>query len=81
MISSKGDNGEGPWEMSLLQAKEVNDSLNHYSADDLVGKLESITGHGYTKPNDSRFPNQPSKNRRVELSLVLDVSKEDLAPF
>ena len=29
--------------------------LNHYSADDLVGKLESITGHGYTKPNDSRF--------------------------
>ena len=79
--NSSGDNGEGPWEMSLLQAKEVNDSLNHYSANDLIGKLESITGHGYTKPNDTRFPNQPSKNRRVELSLVLDVSKEDLAPF
>ena len=66
--------------MSLLQAKEVN-SHNYYSANDLIGKLESITGHGYTKPNDTRFPNQPSKNRRVELSLVLDVSKEDLAPF
>ena len=67
--------------MSLLQAKEVNDSLLHYSAGDLSDKLESITGHGSTKPNDSRFPNQPLKNRRVELSLVLDISKEDLATF
>lgn len=79
--SSLGLNGEGSWEMSLLQAKEVNDSLLHYSAGDLSGKLESITGHGSTKPNDSRFPNQPTKNRRVELSLVLDISKEDLATF
>lgn len=78
---SVGSNGEGAWEMSLLQAKEVNDKLLKYSANDLVGKLESITGHGFTKPNDSRYPNQPSKNRRVELSLVLDVSKKDLASF
>ena len=69
---------DGPWEMSLLQGKEVVDALNYYSAGDLDSKLERITGHGFTKPNDSRFPNQPSKNRRVELSLVLDLSKEDL---
>ena len=37
--------------------------------------------HGFTKPNDTRFPNQPEKNRRVELSLVLDMSKENLAQY
>ena len=55
----------------LIKVKEVNEALNYYSADDLIGKLESITGHGFTKPNDKRFPNQPLKSRRVELSLVL----------
>ena len=79
--TGKGLNGEGTWDMSLAQGKEVIDALNHYSADELKTKLERITGHGSTKPNDSRFPNQPEKNRRVELSLVLDMSKEDLAQF
>jgi len=79
--SSIGKNGEGAWEMSLLQAKEVVDALNYYSAGDLEEKLERITGHGHTKPNDTRYPNQHDKNRRVELSLVLDMSKEDLAQF
>lgn len=69
------------WEMSLLQGIEVTDALSHYSANELDGKLERITGHGSTKPNDSRFPNQPEKNRRVELSLVLEMSKEDLAQY
>jgi chemotaxis protein MotB len=78
---SLGSDGEDSWMMSLLQGQEVNQALNYYSADDLDGKLESITGHGFTKPNDKRFPNQPIKNRRVELSLVLDISAEDLAGF
>ena len=65
--------------MSLLQGVEINQALNHYSAGDLDGKLESITGHGFTKPNNERFPNQPIKSRRVELSLVLDMSSTDLA--
>ena len=78
---SLGSNGEDSWTMSLLQGQEVNQALNYYSADDLEGKLESITGHGFTKPNDKRFPNQPIKNRRVELSLVLDISAEDLDGF
>ncbi len=69
------------WEMSLLQGAEVVDALSHYSASDLDSKLERITGHGATKPNSSRFPNQADKNRRVELSLVLDMSQEDLAQY
>ena len=67
------------WELSMDQALEVSNALSYYSASDLDGKLERITGHGITKPNKSRFPNQPEKNRRVELSLVLDMSKDDLA--
>ena len=81
LSSGKGLNGEGAWDMSLAQGKEVIDALNHYSADELKTKLERITGHGSTKPNDLRFPNQPEKNRRVELSLVLDMSKDDLAQY
>jgi hypothetical protein len=67
--------------MSMLQALEVTTALSYYSANDLDGKLERVTGHGFTKPNDTRFPNQPEKNRRVELSLVLDMSKENLAQY
>lgn len=69
------------WTMSLEQGAEVTDALVHYSAGELDGKLERITGHGSTKPNDIRYPNQPEKNRRIELSLVLDMSKEDLAQY
>ena len=71
--------GSNHWSMSLDQGTEVTDALVHYSAGELDGKLERITGHGSTKPNNLRYPNQPEKNRRVELSLVLDMSKEDLA--
>ena len=81
LAESYGANGENPWKMSLLQGVEINQALNHYSAGDLDGKLESITGHGFTKPNNERFPNQPIKSRRVELSLVLDMSSTDLANF
>ena len=73
--------GDSPWTMSLEQGAEVTDALVHYSAGELSGKLERITGHGATKPNSNRFPNQPEKNRRIELSLVLDMSKKDLAPY
>ena len=79
--SGKGLSGENAWEMSLLQGKEIAEALSHYSANELDEKLERITGHGFTKPNNTRYPNQPEKNRRVELSLVLDMSKEDLATF
>jgi len=40
-----------------------------------------MTGHGATKPNRIRYPNRPDKNRRVEISLALDISKEDLARY
>ena len=40
------------WTMSLEQGAEVTDALVHYSAGELDGKLERITGHGSTKPND-----------------------------
>ena len=73
--------GTNPWQMSVDQALEVTNALSYYSANDLDNKLERVTGHGFTKPNNSRFPNQPEKNRRVELSLVLDMSKEDLAQY
>ena len=79
--SRKGLSGENAWEMSLLQGQEIAEALSHYSANELDEKLERITGHGFTKPNNTRYPNQPVKNRRVELSLVLDMSKEDLAKF
>lgn len=79
--NSLGQNGENSWEMSMLQALEVTNALSYYSASDLDDKLERVTGHGFTKPNDARFPNQPEKNRRVELSLVLDMSKENLAQY
>jgi chemotaxis protein MotB len=79
--NSLGQNGENSWEMSMLQALEVTSALSYYSANDLDDKLERVTGHGFTKPNDARFPNQPEKNRRVELSLVLDMSKENLAQY
>ena len=69
------------WDMSLAQGTEVTDALFHYSGGELAEKLERITGHGLTKPNRIRYPNQPAKNRRVELSLVLDMSKEDLQQF
>ncbi len=69
------------WELSLYQAVEINNALGHYSAGELDGKLERMTGHGATKPNRVRFPNRPDKNRRVEISLALDVSKEDLARY
>jgi len=69
------------WKMSLTQGNAVSDALFHYSAGDLSDKLERITGHGSTKPNKSRIPNQPAKNRRIELSLVLDMSKEDLKHY
>ena len=69
------------WDMSLAQGTEITDALFHYSGGELSGKLERITGHGLTKPNSARYPNQPGKNRRVELSLVLDMSKEDLFEF
>ncbi|MDC0547701.1 hypothetical protein OAO16_01965 [Opitutales bacterium] len=72
--------GANDWTMSLDQGAEITDALVHYSAGELKGKLERITAHGSTKPN-TRFPNQPSKNRRVELSLVLDMSKKDLAQY
>jgi len=73
--------GSNAWTMSLVQGAEVTNALVHYSAGELDGKLERITGHGSTKPNDARYPNQPNKNRRVELSLVLDMSKKDLAQY
>jgi chemotaxis protein MotB len=73
--------GSNAWTMSLEQGAEVTNALVHYSAGELDGKLERITGHGSTKPNDARYPNQPNKNRRVELSLVLDMSKKDLAQY
>jgi len=69
------------WELSLYQEVEVTEALNHYSAGELSHKLERMTGHGATKPNRVRFPNQPEKNRRVELSLVLDMSQEDLVKY
>ena len=69
------------WDMSLAQGTEVTDALFHYSGGELSEKLERITGHGITKPNSARYPDQHEKNRRVELSLVLDMSKEDLAKF
>ena len=69
------------WELSLYQAMEVTRALDHYSSGELEGKLERMTGHGATKPNRFRFPNRKDKNRRVELSLVLDVSKEDLVRY
>ena len=75
------DAGSTAWTMSLKQGAEVTDALVHYSAGELNGKLERITGHGDTKPNNNRFPNQPEKNRRIELSLVLDMSKKDLAQY
>ena len=80
LASSIGERGEGPWEMSLNQA-QVERSTELLFCWRLKRKLERITGHGTTKPNDARYPNQHDKNRRVELSLVLDMSKNDLAQF
>ncbi|MFP6886023.1 MAG: flagellar motor protein MotB [Opitutales bacterium] len=68
------------FQMSLRQADEVLGALVHYSDGDLAKKVESIIGHGYTKPNQ-RFPNRTEKNRRVELSLKLDVSEENLSQY
>ena len=53
-------NGENSWEMSMLQALEVTNALSAYPANDLDDKLERVTGHGFTKPNDA-LSNQPEK--------------------
>ena len=73
------------WKMSLNQAYEVLHALTFYSAplggeSDLLAKMEGVKGHGSTVPN-KRFPDRPDKNRRVELSLVIDKSKENLVHF
>jgi len=73
------------WKMSLDQAYEILTALTFYSAplggeSDLLLKMEGLKGHGSTVPN-KRFPDRPDKNRRVELSLVIDKSKESLAHF
>ncbi len=68
------------FKMSLRQADETLGALVHYSDGDLARKVESVISHGYTKPNQ-RYPNRPEKNRRVELSLKLDVSEKNLAYF
>ena len=71
----------GPFARSLVLGTEVTNALIHYSAGELAHKLERITGHGSTKPNETRYPNQPEKSRRVELSLVLDMSQSDLEQY
>ena len=48
--------GSNAWTMSMDQGVEVSNALMHYSAGELDGKLERITGHGSTKPNDIRYP-------------------------
>ena len=68
------------FQMSLRQADEVLGALIHYSDGDLAPKVESIIGQGYTKPKQ-RFPNRLDKIRRVELSLKLDVSEENLSYY
>ena len=81
---ANGDNtGEdskfGSRSRSLAQGREVADALFHYSVGELNDKLEKINGHGSSKTNEGRYPDQPEKNRRVELSLVL--SKEALKQY
>ena len=73
------------WKMSLDQAYEVLNHLTYSTApiggnSDLLAKMEGLKGHGSTVAN-KRFPNRPDKNRRVELSLVVDKSKESLAQY
>ena len=68
------------FKMSLHQADEVLDALIYYSDGDLAPKIESVISHGFSKPNQ-RFPNRKDKNRRVELSLKLDVSEENLSYY
>ncbi|SVC92820.1 uncharacterized protein METZ01_LOCUS345674, partial [marine metagenome] len=68
------------WKMSLDQAYEVLNHLTFSTApiggnSDLLAKMEGLKGHGSTVAN-KRFPNRPDKNRRVELSLVVDKSKK-----
>ena len=53
LSESIGRNGEGPWEMSLLQAKEVVDALKYYSAGDLEEKLKNYGTWNY---QTKRFP-------------------------
>jgi len=80
LAEGRGGPEVSAWDMSLAQGTEVTDALFHYSGGELSGKLERVTGHGSTKPNGI-YPNRPEKNGRVELSLVLDVSKEDLEQY
>lgn len=76
--SQKAKHSQAAFELSLFQANQILRSLSYYSNGDLAPKAESVIGHGFTKPN-KRYPNRIEKNRRVELSLKLDVSKENLA--
>ena len=83
---SEHDEGKlSEWKMSLDQAYEVLHTLTFFSSplggeSDLLAKMEGMKGHGSNIPN-KRFPNRPDKNRRVELSLVIDKSKESLANY
>ena len=84
-ISDHDQDKLSAWKMSLDQAYEILSALTFYSAhlggeSDLLTKMEGVKGHGSTVPN-KRFPNRPDKNRRVELSLVIDKSKGRLAHF
>jgi len=68
------------FKMSLEQADEALGALVYYSDGELAPKVESVIGHGYTKPN-KRFPNRQEKNRRVEFTLKLDMSKANLQHY
>ncbi len=76
--AEKAKRSEAAFQISLFQANQILRTLSYYSNGDLASKAESINGHGFTKPN-TRYPNRIEKNRRVELSLKLDVSKVKLS--
>jgi flagellar motor protein MotB len=78
--AQKAERARSGFQMSLNQAEEVLNALIHYSDGDLAEKAESVIGHGYTKPN-KRYPNRLDKDRRVELSLKIDVSGSDLTNY
>lgn len=73
------------FKMSADQAHEMLRWLTYYAApvgenSELLAKFEGIKAHG-TNIANKRFPNQELKNRRVELSLVIDKSKKDLREY
>lgn len=68
--SMEGD--ASPKDLSYLQGKEIVEALDAYTEGTIKKWVKSINAYGQSRLLDQEFPDKAERNRRIELSLVLD---------